>query len=48
MTVLRFMDKWILSRLNTTVKAVDENLANYKIPETARALQDFVDELSNW
>ena len=45
---LAVMDKWILSRLNTTVKAVDENLANYKIPETARALQDFVDELSNW
>ena len=45
---LAVMDKWILSRLNTTVKAVDENLANYRIPETARALQDFVDELSNW
>ncbi len=45
---LAVMDKWILSRLNSTVKAVDENLAAYKIPETARALQDFVDELSNW
>ncbi len=45
---LAVMDKWILSRLNTTVKTVDENLANYRIPETARALQDFVDELSNW
>jgi isoleucyl-tRNA synthetase len=45
---LPVMDKWILSRLNTVVKTVDENLANYKIPETARALQDFVDELSNW
>lgn len=42
------MDKWLLSRLNTVVKTVDENLANYKIPETARALQDFVDEMSNW
>ncbi|MFA9465116.1 MAG: isoleucine--tRNA ligase [Velocimicrobium sp.] len=45
---LSVMDKWLLSRLNTVVKSVDENLANYKIPETARALQDFVDEMSNW
>ncbi len=45
---LPVMDKWLLSRLNSTVKAVDENLATYKIPETARALQDFVDEMSNW
>ena len=45
---LSVMDKWLLSRLNTVVKVVDENLANYKIPETARALQDFVDEMSNW
>ncbi len=45
---LPVIDRWILSRLNTTVKAVDDNLANYKIPETARALQEFVDELSNW
>ena len=45
---LPVMDKWLLSRLNTTVKMVDENLENYKIPETARALQEFVDELSNW
>lgn len=45
---LTVMDKWLLSKLNTLVKTVDENLANYKIPETARALQDFVDELSNW
>ncbi|MBQ9119024.1 MAG: isoleucine--tRNA ligase [Lachnospiraceae bacterium] len=45
---LPVMDKWLLSRLNSTVKAVDENLANYRIPETARALQDFVDEMSNW
>ena len=45
---LSVMDKWLLSRLSTTVKAVDENLANYRIPETARALQDFVDEMSNW
>ncbi len=42
------MDKWLLSKLNTVVKAVDENLANYKIPETARALQEFVDGMSNW
>ncbi len=45
---LTVMDKWLLSRLNSTVKAVDENLANYRIPEAARALQRFVDELSNW
>ena len=45
---LTVMDKWLLSRLNSTVKAVDENLANYRIPEAARALQDFVDEMSNW
>ncbi|MCD7824369.1 MAG: isoleucine--tRNA ligase [Clostridiaceae bacterium] len=45
---LAVMDKWLLSRLNTVVKAVDENLDAYKIPETARALQDFVDEMSNW
>ena len=45
---LSVMDKWLLSRLNSTVKAVDENLDAYKIPETARALQDFVDEMSNW
>ena len=45
---LSFMDKWLLSRLNSTVKAVDENLAAYRIPETARALQEFVDEMSNW
>ena len=45
---LSVMDKWLLSRLNSTVKAVDENLSNYRIPEAARALQDFVDEMSNW
>ncbi len=45
---LAVMDKWLLSKLNSTVKAVDENLAAYKIPETARALQEFVDEMSNW
>ena len=44
---LSVMDKWILSRLNTMVKAVDENLDQYRIPEAARALQEFVDELSN-
>ena len=45
---LAVMDTWLLSRLNSTVKAVDENLAAYKIPETAKALQSFVDEMSNW
>lgn len=45
---LSVMDKWLLSKLNTLVKTVDENLANYKITETARVLDNFVDELSNW
>ncbi|HIR44153.1 MAG TPA: isoleucine--tRNA ligase, partial [Candidatus Ventrisoma faecale] len=45
---LPVMDKWLLSKLNTLVKDVDENLANYRIPEAARALQDFVDDMSNW
>ena len=45
---LTVMDKWLLSKLNSMVKAVDNNLANYRIPEAARALQEFVDEMSNW
>ncbi len=45
---LGVMDKWLLSRLNTVVKAVDENLGSYRIPEAARALDAFVDEMSNW
>ena len=45
---LSVMDKWLLSRLNTLIKAVDNNLDNYKVTETAKVLQDFVDELSNW
>ncbi len=45
---LSVMDKWILSKLNTVVGEVDDNLNNYRIPEAARALQDFVDDLSNW
>ena len=45
---LSVMDKWLLSRLNSMVKTVDDALTNYKVPESARALQDFVDELSNW
>ena len=45
---LAVMDKWILSKLNSVVKAVDNHLANYRIPEAARALQEFVDDLSNW
>jgi isoleucyl-tRNA synthetase len=45
---LSVMDKWLLSKLNSTVKAVDENLDNYRIPETAKALQQFVDDMSNW
>jgi isoleucyl-tRNA synthetase len=45
---LPVMDKWLLSKLNTLVKTVDENLGNYRIPEAARALDSFVDEMSNW
>jgi isoleucyl-tRNA synthetase len=45
---LSVMDKWLLSKLNTLVKTVDDNLGNYKITETARVLDNFVDELSNW
>ena len=45
---LPVMDKWLLSKLNTVVKAVDENLDAFRIPETAKALQNFVDEMSNW
>ena len=45
---LSVMDKWILSKLNSVVGEVDDDLGNYKIPEAARALQEFVDNLSNW
>ena len=45
---LSVMDRWLLSRLASTIKAVDENLDAYRIPESARALQEFVDEMSNW
>jgi isoleucyl-tRNA synthetase len=45
---LSVMDKWLLSKLNTMVKEVDENLENYRIPETTKALQSFVDDMSNW
>ena len=45
---LAVMDKWVLSRMNTMVQGVDDNLANYRIPEAARVLQAFVDDLSNW
>ena len=45
---LSVMDKWILSKLNTLVKTVDDYLSNYKITETARALQSFTDDMSNW
>ena len=45
---LSVMDKWLLSKMNSMIKAVDTNLANYRIPETARALQEFVDDMSNW
>ena len=45
---LSVMDKWLLSKLQSLVKDVDDNLANYRIPEAARALDEFVDEMSNW
>ena len=45
---LSVMDKWLLSKLNTAVKAFDENMSAYKIPESAAVLTDFVDDLSNW
>ncbi len=45
---LSIMDRWLLSKLNTVVGEVDKNLENYRIPEAARALQEFVDEMSNW
>ncbi|MGN1149029.1 MAG: DUF5915 domain-containing protein, partial [Lachnospiraceae bacterium] len=45
---LTVMDKWLLSKLNTVVTEVDDDLNNYRIPEAARALQDFVDDMSNW
>ncbi len=47
-STLSVMDKWLLSKLNTMVKSVDSNLAAYKIPESAKALQEFVDNMSNW
>ena len=45
---LSVMDKWLLSKLNTAVKTCDENLGAYRIPEAARALSEFVDDMSNW
>ena len=45
---LSVMDKWLLSKLNSLIKTCDKNLSEYRVTETARALQDFVDDLSNW
>lgn len=45
---LNMMDKWVLSKLHTLVKSVDEDLENYRIFEAARDMQDFIDEVSNW
>ena len=45
---LSIMDKWLLSRMNTMIKAVDNCLENYKIPEACKALESFVDDMSNW
>ncbi len=45
---LSVMDKWLLSKMNTMIKSADENLSNYRIPEAAKAMQSFVDDLSNW
>ena len=47
-STLSVMDKWILSKMNSMIKAADENLAGYRIPEAAKAMQSFVDDLSNW
>ena len=45
---LGVMDRWLISRLYSTIRTVDENLSNYKIPESARALESFIDDCSNW
>ncbi|MCD7740647.1 MAG: isoleucine--tRNA ligase [Ruminococcus sp.] len=45
---LSVMDKWLLSKMNSMVKAADENLNNYALPEAAKAMQEFVDDMSNW
>ena len=45
---LSVMDKWLLSKMNTMIKTVDESLGSYKIPEATRALSEFVDDMSNW
>ena len=45
---LSVMDKWLLSKLNSAIKGTDENLANYRIPEDAKVLDEFVDDMSNW
>ena len=45
---LPVMDRWMLSKMNSMVKTVDNSLMNYQIPEAARSLQEFVDDLSNW
>ncbi len=45
---LSVMDKWVLSKMNTLIATVDKNLANYRITESARAIQEFTDDLSNW
>lgn len=45
---LPVMDRWLLSKMNSMVKTVDNSLMNYQIPEAARALQEFVDDMSNW
>lgn len=45
---LGVMDRWLLSKLNSVVKAVDDNLTNFRIPEAANAMQEFVDDMSNW
>ena len=45
---LSVMDQWLISKMNTMIETVDSNMENYKIPEAARALQDFVENMSNW
>ncbi|MEE0420192.1 MAG: isoleucine--tRNA ligase [Lachnospiraceae bacterium] len=45
---LSVMDKWLLSKMNSMIQNVDDSLGSYRIPEAARALQEFVDDMSNW
>ncbi|MEG1447058.1 MAG: isoleucine--tRNA ligase [Ruthenibacterium sp.] len=45
---LSVMDRWLLSKMNSLIQTVDGHLEHYRVPEAARALQAFVDDMSNW